>query len=79
MLLPGKAFVMPHVRCKNSYQHVSDFDEVRAVAYRYCCLSDQSIAARVSRDPMSVRRVGNRWLQDGNTEGRAGSQSVPHH
>ncbi|GFU90812.1 hypothetical protein TNCV_5033821 [Trichonephila clavipes] len=38
----------------------------RIVAYR-------SIAAHVGRDPMTVRRMWNRWDQDDNTECRAGS------
>ncbi|GFV89389.1 hypothetical protein TNCV_4152081 [Trichonephila clavipes] len=32
------------------------------------------IAARSGRDPMIVSRIWNRWVQDGNTERRAGSQ-----
>ncbi|GFT89557.1 HTH_Tnp_Tc3_2 domain-containing protein [Trichonephila clavipes] len=35
------------------------------------------IAARVGRDPMTVSRIWNRWVQDGNTECRAGSQPPP--
>ncbi|GFX77988.1 HTH_Tnp_Tc3_2 domain-containing protein [Trichonephila clavipes] len=32
---------------------------------------------RVGRDPISVSRIWNRWVQDGNTERRAGSQRPP--
>ncbi|GFY09561.1 HTH_Tnp_Tc3_2 domain-containing protein [Trichonephila clavipes] len=35
------------------------------------------ISARVGRDLMTVSRVWNRWIQDGNTERRAGSQLPP--
>ncbi|GFY05977.1 HTH_Tnp_Tc3_2 domain-containing protein [Trichonephila clavipes] len=61
-------------RSRNAYQHVSDFDKGRVVAYRDCGLSYHSIAARIGRDLMTVSRIWNRWVQDGNTERRAGSQ-----
>ncbi|GFY06956.1 transposable element Tcb2 transposase [Trichonephila clavipes] len=41
---------------------------------RDCGLSYHSIAAYVDRDPMTVSRIWNLWVQDGNTERRAGSQ-----
>lgn len=65
---------MPRVRRRNAYQHVSDFDRGRIVAYRDCGLSYRSIAARVGRDPMTVCRIWNRWVQEGHTDRRAGSQ-----
>lgn len=65
---------MPRVRRRNAYHHVSDFDKGRIVAYRDCGLSYRDIAARVGRDPMTVSRIWNRWVQEGNTERRAGSQ-----
>ena len=65
---------MPRVRRGNEYYHVSDFDKGRIVAYRDCGLSYRDIAARVGRDPMTVSRIWNRWVQEGNTERRAGSQ-----
>ncbi|GFV38388.1 hypothetical protein TNCV_4958311 [Trichonephila clavipes] len=46
----------------------------RTEAYRHCSLSYHSIAARVGRDPMTVNRISNQWVQDGTTDGRAGSQ-----
>ncbi|GFW59609.1 uncharacterized protein TNCV_2756181 [Trichonephila clavipes] len=42
--------------------------------YRNCDLSYRNIAARFIRDPMTVSRLWNRWLQNGNMERRAGSQ-----
>ncbi|GFS94795.1 hypothetical protein TNCV_4456711 [Trichonephila clavipes] len=36
-----------------------------------------NIAVRVCRDPMTVSRTWNRWVQDDNTEGHAGSQRPP--
>ncbi|GFS68762.1 HTH_Tnp_Tc3_2 domain-containing protein [Trichonephila clavipes] len=68
---------MPRVRSRNAYQHVSGFDKGRIVAYRDCYLSYRTIAARFGRDPMTVSRIWNRWIQDGNTERRAGSQRPP--
>ncbi|GFW52671.1 HTH_Tnp_Tc3_2 domain-containing protein [Trichonephila clavipes] len=68
---------MPRVRSRNAYQHISDFDKDRIVAYRDCGLSYRSIAALVDRKPKTVSRIWNRWVQDGNTERRAGSQQPP--
>ncbi|GFU37212.1 hypothetical protein TNCV_4272161 [Trichonephila clavipes] len=42
-----------------------------------CGLSYRSIAARVGRDPMTVSRIGNGWVKDGNTERREESQRPP--
>ncbi|GFW07577.1 hypothetical protein TNCV_3917101 [Trichonephila clavipes] len=61
---------MPRVRSRNAYQHVSDIDKCRIVAYRDRGLSYCSITARVGGDS----RIWNRCVQDGNTERHAGSQ-----
>ncbi|GFT00624.1 HTH_Tnp_Tc3_2 domain-containing protein [Trichonephila clavipes] len=55
---------MPRVRSRNAYQHVSDSEKGRIVAYQNCGLSYHSIAARVGRDQMTVSRVWNRWVLD---------------
>ncbi|GFU67623.1 uncharacterized protein TNCV_1643721 [Trichonephila clavipes] len=65
------------LRNRNAYQHVSDFDKGRIVAYRDCGLSYRSVAARDGRDPMPVSSIWNPWVQDGNTECCAGSQQLP--
>ncbi|GFV82419.1 HTH_Tnp_Tc3_2 domain-containing protein [Trichonephila clavipes] len=65
---------MSRVRSINVYQHVSDFDKGRVVAYRDYGLSYHNIAARVGRDAITVSKIYNRWVQDGNMERRAGSQ-----
>ncbi|GFV55976.1 HTH_Tnp_Tc3_2 domain-containing protein [Trichonephila clavipes] len=69
---------MPRARSRNAYQHVSDFDKGRIVAYRNCLcvrfIGSHSIAARFGRISMTVSRVWNQWVQDGKTECRAGSQ-----
>ncbi|GFV96629.1 HTH_Tnp_Tc3_2 domain-containing protein [Trichonephila clavipes] len=69
--------MMPRVRSRNAYQHVSDFDKDRIVAYRDCGLSYRNIVAHVGRDPMTVSRIWNRWIQDGNTKHHAGFQRPP--
>ncbi|GFU38429.1 HTH_Tnp_Tc3_2 domain-containing protein [Trichonephila clavipes] len=68
---------MPHVRSRNAYQQVSDFDKGRTAAYGYCDLSYCSFAASVGQDSMTVCRILNRWVQDGNAERHAGSQRSP--
>ncbi|GFS66103.1 hypothetical protein TNCV_2510881 [Trichonephila clavipes] len=57
---------MLRVRNRNAYQHVSDFDKVRIVAYGDCGLPYRSFAARVGRDSINVCIILNRWVQDGN-------------
>ncbi|GFU38083.1 hypothetical protein TNCV_4275891 [Trichonephila clavipes] len=47
--------MMPRVRSRNAYQHISEFDKGRMVAHRDCGLSYRRIAARVGRDPMTKR------------------------
>src|SRR5215813_2566496 len=70
---------MPRVRRRNAYQHVSAFDRGRIVAYRDCGLSHRSVAAIVEiyRDPMTVLRIWNRWLQETHTECHTGSHRSP--
>ncbi|GFV57106.1 HTH_Tnp_Tc3_2 domain-containing protein [Trichonephila clavipes] len=67
---------MPRVRSRNAYQHISDFDKGQIVAYQDYGLSYRSIATRIGRDPMTVDRIWNRCVQDGNTEHRARSQRL---
>ncbi|GFS49588.1 uncharacterized protein TNCV_821321 [Trichonephila clavipes] len=53
---------------------MSDFDKGCIVEQRDCGLSYRSIAARVCRDRITVSRIWNRRVQDGNMEHHAGSQ-----
>ncbi|GFW99147.1 HTH_Tnp_Tc3_2 domain-containing protein [Trichonephila clavipes] len=69
--------MMPRVRSRNAYQHVSNFDKGQIVASRDCSLSYRNIAARVDRNPVTVSRIWNRWIKYGNTDHRAGSQRPP--
>ncbi|GFS70855.1 transposable element Tcb2 transposase [Trichonephila clavipes] len=66
--------VEPRVRSRNAYRHVSDLDKGRIVAYIHCGLSYRRIAARIGQDPMTVSTIWNRWVDDGITECRTGSQ-----
>ncbi|GFV64602.1 HTH_Tnp_Tc3_2 domain-containing protein [Trichonephila clavipes] len=59
---------MPRVRSRNAYQPVSDFDKGRIVAYSDCSLSYHGITAPFDRDPKTVSRIWNRWVQNGDTE-----------
>ncbi|GFV15865.1 HTH_Tnp_Tc3_2 domain-containing protein [Trichonephila clavipes] len=68
---------MSHVRSRNAYQHEFHFDTGQIVSYRNSGLSYRSIAACVGRDPMTVSRIWNRRVRDGNKERLAGSQRPP--
>ena len=68
---------IPHVKRRNSYQHVSDFDRVRIVSYRDYSLSYRSIAARVARDSMTVCRMWNQRVQEDHTKRPAGFKQLP--
>ncbi|GFV89320.1 uncharacterized protein TNCV_4151401 [Trichonephila clavipes] len=65
---------MLRVRSRNAYRHVSDLDKRQIAEYRKCGLSYHSIVARVGGDPMTVSRVWNRWVQEGNKKRHAGGQ-----
>ncbi|GFX74240.1 hypothetical protein TNCV_2912731 [Trichonephila clavipes] len=50
---------------RNAYQHVSDFEKARTVAYWDCGLSYRTITVRIGRVPMTVDRIiGFRTQQD---------------
>ncbi|GFV42920.1 HTH_Tnp_Tc3_2 domain-containing protein [Trichonephila clavipes] len=68
---------MHHVRSRNAYQHVSDFDTGRIVEHWDCGLSYRSIAARINRYPINDSRIWHGWAQDGKTECRTESQQPP--
>ncbi|GFW40212.1 HTH_Tnp_Tc3_2 domain-containing protein [Trichonephila clavipes] len=59
---------MLSVKSRKAYQHISDFDKGRNVAYRNFGLSYHSIAARIGRDPMTVSRICNQWFQDASSQ-----------
>ncbi|GFV38676.1 HTH_Tnp_Tc3_2 domain-containing protein [Trichonephila clavipes] len=68
--------MIPRLRSRNAYQHVSDFDNRGIVANRDRGLSHRSIVAHFGRDPKTVSKIWNRWVQDCNTKRRAGSQRL---
>ncbi|GFY24914.1 hypothetical protein TNCV_2691051 [Trichonephila clavipes] len=66
---------MSRVRSSNTYQHVSDFDKGQIVVYRNCVVYRITVLLLASvTNAMTVSRIWNRWVQDGNTELREGSQ-----
>ena len=54
-----KIVVMPLVRRRNAYQHVSNYDRVWTVVYHNCSLSYHAVAFCVGRDPVTVCRIWN--------------------
>ena len=69
-----KIIVLLHVRRRNAYQYVSDFDKSRFLAYWSFNLSYHSIATPIGRDPMTIYRIFNRWVQESQTDQREESQ-----
>ena len=53
-----KVPVIPHVRRRNDYQHVSDVDKGRIKVYPDCSLLYRSIAARVGRSKELAAELG---------------------
>ena len=66
--------MMPRVRRRKIYQHVSDFDRGHVVTYRNCGLSHRSTAACVSRNVMIVCRIWNLSFLGGHMVRLAGFQ-----
>lgn len=64
------SFSMPRRRKRASFEHVSEFDRGRIVAYRDCGLSFREIGDRVGRNQATVMRICNRWMQEGTTDRR---------
>ncbi|GFU17225.1 HTH_Tnp_Tc3_2 domain-containing protein [Trichonephila clavipes] len=55
----------------------SAYSDKADTVYQNCGLSFHSIAVRVGRDTMTVSRVLNQWVQEDDTERRAGFQRPP--
>lgn len=72
-----KFVVMPRIRRRNAYQNVPEFYRSRFVVCKYYSLSYYSIAAHVSRYPVTVNRIWNLWIPDSQKECRKGSQRPP--
>ncbi|GFS65913.1 transposable element Tcb1 transposase [Trichonephila clavipes] len=53
-----------------AFDHVSEFDRGRIVAYRDCGLSFREIGSRVGRNQTTVMRICDRWMQEGTTDRR---------
>lgn len=63
-----RSFSMPRRKTRASFEHVSEFDRGRIVAYRDCGLSFREIGHRVGRSQATVMRICNRWMQEGTTD-----------
>ncbi|GFV45716.1 transposable element Tcb1 transposase [Trichonephila clavipes] len=60
----------------SGFDHVSEFDRGRIVAYRDCGLSFREINSRVGRNQTTVMRISDRWMQEGTTD-RCGRSHPP--
>ncbi|GFU63836.1 transposable element Tc1 transposase [Trichonephila clavipes] len=50
---------------RSAFDQVSEFDRGRIVAYRDCGLSFRKIGSRAGRNQITVRRICDRWVQEG--------------
>ncbi|GFX46168.1 transposable element Tcb1 transposase [Trichonephila clavipes] len=57
----------------SAFDHVSEFDRGRIVAYRDCGLFFREIGSRVGRNQTTVMRICDRWMQEGKTDRRGRS------
>ncbi|GFW84171.1 uncharacterized protein TNCV_4878341 [Trichonephila clavipes] len=62
---------------RNGYHQILEFDSGTIVAYTGCGSSFHDIATRIGRNPKTVIRIRNRWVQEVQIEGHAGSQRPP--
>ncbi|GFS63892.1 transposable element Tcb1 transposase [Trichonephila clavipes] len=60
---------------RSAFDQVSELDRGRIVTYRNCGLSFREIGNRVGRNQTTVRRICDRWMQEGTTDRRG--QSYP--
>ena len=65
---------MPHIRRRNAYEHMSDFNKGGNENYWNCYSSYCSIRARVGRDSTTVYRIWNLWTLEDYTGRSTGSQ-----
>ncbi|GFY08178.1 transposable element Tcb1 transposase [Trichonephila clavipes] len=66
---------------RSAFDQVSEFDRGRIVAYRDCGLYFREMGSRVGRNQTTVRRISDRWMQEGTTDRRGRSHlytSVQH-
>ncbi|GFS57772.1 transposable element Tcb1 transposase [Trichonephila clavipes] len=58
---------------RSAFHQVFEFDRGSTVAYRYCGLSFRKISSRVGRNQTTVKRISDRWMQEGTTDQRGRS------
>ncbi|GFY21277.1 transposable element Tcb1 transposase [Trichonephila clavipes] len=59
---------------RSAFDQVSEFDRGRIVTYRDCGLSFKEIGIRVVRNQITVKRICDRWMQEGTTKRRGQSR-----
>ncbi|GFX10258.1 transposable element Tcb1 transposase [Trichonephila clavipes] len=64
---------MSRIKQRSAFVQVSEFDRGRIVAYQDCGLSFREIGIRVGRNQTTVRRICDRWMQEGTTDQRGPS------
>ncbi|GFX03576.1 uncharacterized protein TNCV_4751611 [Trichonephila clavipes] len=62
---------------RSAFDHVSEFDRGRIVAYLDCGLSFREIGSRVGRNQTTVMQICDRWMQESTTDRRVRSHP-PH-
>ncbi|GFV87203.1 transposable element Tcb1 transposase [Trichonephila clavipes] len=60
---------------QSAFDQVSEFDRGRIVTYRDCGLFFREIGSRVGRNQTTVKRICDRWMQEGKTNRRGRSHS----
>ncbi|GFY25808.1 transposable element Tcb1 transposase [Trichonephila clavipes] len=59
---------MSHRKQLSAFDQVSEFNRGRIVAYQDCGLSFREIGSRVGRNQTTVKRICDRWMQEGTTD-----------
>ncbi|GFU51259.1 transposable element Tcb1 transposase [Trichonephila clavipes] len=67
---------MSRIKQRSAFDHVSEFDRGRIVAYRDFGLSFREIGSRVGRNQTTVMRICDLWMQEGSTD-RHGRSHLP--
>ncbi|GFV38415.1 uncharacterized protein TNCV_4392961 [Trichonephila clavipes] len=65
-----KRSVMSRRKQRSAFDHVSEFDRGKIVAYRDCGLYFREIGSRVGQNQTTVMRICDRWMQEGTTDRR---------
>ncbi|GFU47764.1 transposable element Tcb1 transposase [Trichonephila clavipes] len=66
-----KRSVMSRRKQRSAFDQVSEFDRGRIETYRDCGLSFREIGSRVGRNPITVMRIWDCWMQEDMTDRRS--------